>query len=60
VCPLVVISPGASGVHAEVVGAGVFEGRKLVDLLSFWEWSQDVGDDGMGATREAFQIAEPV
>jgi hypothetical protein len=44
----------------EVVGVGVLEGRKLVDLLSFWEWSQDVGDDGMGATREAFQIAEPV
>ena len=59
-CPPVVISLGAGGVDVEVVGVGVFEGCKLADLLAFWEWSQDVGDDGAGATREAFQIAEPI
>jgi len=59
-CPPVVISLGASSVNVEVVGVGVFEGRKLADLLSFWEWSQDVCDDGTGATRKAFQIAEPI
>jgi len=59
-CPLVVISPRAGSVDVEVVGVGVFEGHKLADLLSFWERSQDVGDDGAGATRKAFQIAEPI
>jgi hypothetical protein len=44
----------------EIVGVGMFEGRKLVDLLSFWEWSQDVCDDGMGAMHKVFQIAEPI
>ena len=53
-CPPVVISPGAGSVNAEVVGIGVFEGCKLADLLAFWEWSQDVCDDGTGATREVF------
>jgi len=60
VCPLVVISPRAGSVDMEVVGIGVFKGRKLADLLTFWEWSQDIGDDGTGATREVFQIAEPI
>ena len=59
-CPSVVISPRAGSVDVEVVGVRVFKGRKLADLLSFWEWSQDVGDDGTGATCEAFQIAEPI
>jgi len=59
-CPSVVISPRAGGVNVEVVGVGVFEGRKLADLLAFWERSQDVGDDGTGATRKAFQIAESI
>ena len=59
-CPLVMISPGAGSVNVEVVGVGVFEGRELADLLSFWEWSQDVGDDGTGATHKAFQVAEPI
>ena len=59
-CPLVVISPRAGSVDMEVVGIGVFKGRKLADLLTFWEWSQDIGDDGTGATREVFQIAEPI
>ena len=59
-CPSVVISPRAGSVNVEVVGVGVFKGRKLADLLAFWEWSQDVGDDSTGATREAFQIAEPI
>jgi hypothetical protein len=59
-CPPVVISPGAGSVDVEVVGVGVFKGRKLADLLSFWEWSQNVGDDGTGAMCEAFQIAEPI
>ena len=59
-CPPVVISLGASSVDIEVIGTGVFEGRKLADLLSFWEWSQDVGNDGTGATCEAFQVAEPI
>ena len=59
-CPPVVISLGASSVDMEVVGVGMFEDRKLADLLSFWEWSQDVGDNGAGATRKAFQIAEPI
>jgi hypothetical protein len=54
VCPLVVISPRAGGVDVEVGGVGVFKGCKLADLLAFWEWSQDIGDDGVGATREAF------
>ena len=60
VCPPVVICPGASSVDVEVDGIGVFKGRKLADLLFFWEWSQDVCDDGTGATREVFQIAEPI
>jgi hypothetical protein len=60
VCPSVVISPGAGSVDVEMVGVGVFKGRKLADLLTFWEWSQDIGDDGTGATCEAFQIAEPI
>jgi hypothetical protein len=60
VCPSVVISPRAGRVDVEIVGVGMFKGRKLADLLSFWEWSQDVCDDGTGAMREAFQIAEPV
>jgi hypothetical protein len=60
VCPSVVIGPGARSVDVEMVGVGVFEGRKLADLLSFWEWSQNVGNDGTGATRKAFQIAEPI
>jgi len=59
-CPSVVISPRASSVDVEMVGVSMFEGRKLADLLSFWKWSQDVGDDGAGATREALQIAEPI
>ena len=59
-CPPVMISPGAGSVNVEVVGVGMFKGRKLADLLSFWEWSQDVGDDGTGATRKAFQIAESI
>jgi len=60
VCPPVVICPGASSVDEEVDGIGVFKGRELADLLSFWEWSQDIGDDSMGATHKAFQIAEPI
>jgi hypothetical protein len=60
VCPPVVISLGAGSVDVEVVDIGVFKGCKLADLLSFWEWSQDICDDGMGATCEAFQIAEPI
>jgi len=59
-CPPVVISPWAHSVDVEVVGVGVFEGRELADLLSFWEWSQDVGDNGTGATCKVFQIAEPI
>jgi len=39
VCPLVVISLGTGSVNVEVVGVGMFEGRELVDLLSFREWS---------------------
>jgi hypothetical protein len=38
-CPLVMVSLGASGINVEVVGIGVFEGRELADLLSFREWS---------------------
>jgi len=60
VCPSVVVSPRAGSVDVEVVGVGVFKGCKLADLLTFWEWSQDVGDDGTGATRKAFQVAEPI
>jgi len=37
VCPSVVISLVAGRVDVEVVGVGVFEGRKLADLLTFWE-----------------------
>jgi hypothetical protein len=44
----------------EVVGIGMFEGHELADLLSFWEWSQDVRDDGTGAMCKVFQIAEPI
>ena len=59
-CPTVVISPGAGSVNVEVVGVSMFEGHKLADLLSFREWSQDIGDSGTGAMCEAFQIAEPI
>ena len=59
-CPPVVITLGAGSVNVEVLCIGVFEGCELVDLLSFGEWSQDIGDDGMGATHKVFQIAEPI
>jgi hypothetical protein len=59
-CPPVVISPGARSVDMEVVGISMFEGHELADLLSFWEWSQDVHDDGTGAMCKVFQIAEPI
>ena len=59
-CPSVVISLRAGSVDVEIIGVGMFEGRELADLLSFWEWSQDVGNDGTGATCEAFQVAEPI
>jgi hypothetical protein len=55
-----VISPGAGSVDMEVVSIGVFKGHKLADPLSFWKWSQDVGDNGTGATHKAFEIAEPI
>ena len=60
VCPSVVISPRAGSIDVEMAGVGVFEGRELADLLTFWEWPQNVCDDGTGAAREALQIAEPI
>ena len=58
--PPVVIRLGAGSVDVEVVSVSMFEGRELADLLSFWEWSQDMCDDSMGVTCEAFQVAEPI
>jgi len=38
VCPSVMIGLEASGVNMDVLDVSVFEGCKLVDLLSFREW----------------------
>jgi len=33
-----IVSLGAGCVNVKVLGVGMFEGRKLTDLLSFGEW----------------------
>jgi len=54
------IGVGSGGVCVKMLGVGVFECRKLADFLSFREWSQDIGDDGMGLACETLQVAEPI
>jgi hypothetical protein len=59
-CPSIVVGVGFGGVCVKVLGVGVFKCLKLVDFLSFREWSQDISNDSMGLAREALQVAESI